>query len=280
MHWDRALLQSAQCGWRAGLRGYNVLPLACRALRTLTQAVLSVKGPRQPSWQQTSRIPSDYRNIWTNLNINLRPRHNHFSPLKWRGRNQTALKNVPGLKQKSRDVTLLFSVFISSALFFSCFVCKETSMLSVLSLFISWLPQFYHDRCLSPAQGCDRMSFVASHPAYTTEQPTEFRLCLHTLISFCLLLFLYDLGCLRDGLGKWRGSKRENGQEYEGILGALKWPLSLIVRPFMNDWFTLEGMASGLGLTCILFWECKPPHLQPLHVNLNKSMTRRTLVGG
>lgn len=60
------------------LGGYNVLPLACWAQRALTQALLSVKGPRQSSWQHPSRIPSDYRNIWTNLN--LRPRNNYFFP--------------------------------------------------------------------------------------------------------------------------------------------------------------------------------------------------------
>lgn len=56
----------------------QALPLACRAQQALTQALLSIKVPRQPSWQQTSWIPSDYRNIWTNLHINLSPRLIHF----------------------------------------------------------------------------------------------------------------------------------------------------------------------------------------------------------
>ena len=186
---------------------------------TLTQALLSVKGPRQPRWQQTSRIPSDYRNIWTNLNINLRPRHNHFSLLKWRGRNQTALKNVPRLKQKSRDVTSLFSVFISSALFLSCFVCKETSMIALLSLkFISWLPQFYHDRCLSPTQGCHCMLLlVASHPAYSTEQPTEFKLCHQTLIPFSLPLFLCDLAALEMDWANREGARERMNRNKRGF---------------------------------------------------------------
>lgn len=80
MQWDRALLQWAQSGRWADLGEYNVLPLACRAQWALTQALLSVKGPCQSPWQQTSRIPLDYWNIWTNLNINLRLLHNHFFP--------------------------------------------------------------------------------------------------------------------------------------------------------------------------------------------------------
>lgn len=31
-----------------------------------------------------------------------------------------------------------------------------------------------------------------------------------------------------------------------------------------------KAWASGLGLTCILFWEVEPPHIQTLHVNFNK----------
>lgn len=34
-----------------------------------------------------------------------------------------------------------------------------------------------------------------------------------------------------------------------------------------------ETWASGLGLTCILFWEVEPPHIQTLHVNFNKIET-------
>lgn len=65
--------------WLTGESSWvQVLPLACRAQRDLTQALLSIKVPRQSPWQQTSWIPSDYRNIWINLHINLSPRH---SPL-------------------------------------------------------------------------------------------------------------------------------------------------------------------------------------------------------
>lgn len=124
-----------------------MLPLACRAQRTLTQALLSVKGPRQSSWQQTSRIPSDYRNIWTNLN--LRPCNNHFFPSEME-REQTSCAEKcrrSAAQIKRPNIVVVLHLSLSDQ-----FATKH--VLSLLSIFVFFLMV---DVCGAPAQHCGCM---------------------------------------------------------------------------------------------------------------------------
>lgn len=96
--------------WQTGGSGwYNVLPWACRA-----QRALSVQGPRPSSWKQTSRIPLDYRHIWTNLN--LRPRNNYFFSSERRGSNQPAPQKCLWSEAKIKRSNVVVLHFLKSLL--------------------------------------------------------------------------------------------------------------------------------------------------------------------
>lgn len=92
----------AQCGGRVSW-------VQCAAFGRLDTAGPDT-GPCQFSWQQTSWIPWDYRNIWTHLNINLRPYS--FFPI-WNGEQSDWTKKClwSEAKLKRSDIVVLHLYF-------------------------------------------------------------------------------------------------------------------------------------------------------------------------
>lgn len=149
-------------------------------------------------------------------------------------------------------------------------------MIPLLSHFIFHFTKFSHGRRLSgvPAQSCDSMEPIVP------EWPTEFKLCHQTLIPLSLPLFLCDLAALQMDWAN-RERARERMDRNKGIWGALKWPLSLIVRPFMNDWFTFVGHGIWFGFDLHLVlgrWTPSPPNF-PCYLE-QKLVCRQTHISG
>lgn len=58
---------------------------------------------------------------------------------------------------------------------------------------------------------------VASHSAYSTERPAEFKLCHQTLIPLSLLLFLCDLAALEMDWANREGARERMDRNKRGF---------------------------------------------------------------